>query len=108
MIELLLVALIASAGIGIGFGTALVFDALISATDSVAVVALFRSVGDPKRLTVLVEGESLLNDGTATVVYNSDGVISEQVFDEVVADLDAQLAGDDALESEESERASSG
>lgn len=49
---------------------ALVFGALIAATDPIAVVALFRALGAPKRLSVLVEGESLLNDGTAVVVYS--------------------------------------
>ncbi len=49
---------------------ALVFGALIAATDPVAVIALFRSMGVPKRLTVLLEGESLFNDGTAIVVFN--------------------------------------
>ncbi|MGE3268474.1 MAG: Na+/H+ antiporter [Chloroflexota bacterium] len=49
---------------------ALVFGALIAATDPVAVVALFRAFGVPKRLSVLVEGESLLNDGTAIVVFS--------------------------------------
>ncbi len=48
---------------------ALVFGALISATDPVAVVAILRDVGAPKRLSVLIEGESLLNDGTAIVVF---------------------------------------
>ena len=50
--------------------TALVFGSLIAATDPVAVVALFRLLGVPKRLAVLVEGESLLNDGTALVLFN--------------------------------------
>jgi CPA1 family monovalent cation:H+ antiporter len=49
---------------------ALVFGALISATDPVAVVALFRALGAPRRLALLVEGESLFNDGTAIVVFN--------------------------------------
>ena len=49
---------------------ALVFGSLISATDPVAVVALFRLLGVPKRLAVLVEGESLFNDGTALVLFN--------------------------------------
>ena len=49
---------------------ALVFGALIAATDPVAVVAFFRASGVPRRLAVLVEGESLLNDGTAIVVFN--------------------------------------
>ena len=46
---------------------ALIFGALISATDPIAVVAIFRDMGTPKRLAVLLEGESLLNDGTAIV-----------------------------------------
>jgi len=49
---------------------ALIFGALISATDPVAVVATFRSVGAPKRLLTLVEGESLFNDGTAVVIFH--------------------------------------
>ncbi len=49
---------------------ALLFGALIAATDPVAVVALFRTLGVPKRLSVLIEGESLFNDGTAIVLFN--------------------------------------
>jgi len=49
---------------------ALLFGALISATDPVAVIAVFRAVGAPKQLTVLVEGESLFNDGTAIVIFH--------------------------------------
>jgi CPA1 family monovalent cation:H+ antiporter len=49
---------------------ALVFGSLIAATDPVAVVALFRALGVPKRLATLIEGESLFNDGTAIVVFN--------------------------------------
>jgi len=48
---------------------ALVFGAIISATDPIAVVAIFRNLGVPKRLTMLLEGESLLNDGTAIVFF---------------------------------------
>ena len=58
-----------------GFGilplpAALLFGALIAATDPVAVIAVFRAVGAPKQLTVLVEGESLFNDGTAIVIFH--------------------------------------
>lgn len=56
-------------GTGLSFGTAIVFGALIAATDPVAVVALFRELGVPRRLAVAVEGESLFNDGTAIVVF---------------------------------------
>ncbi len=57
-------------GIRLSLPIALVFGSLIAATDPVAVVALFRTLGVPKRLTTLIEGESLLNDGTAVVLFN--------------------------------------
>jgi CPA1 family monovalent cation:H+ antiporter len=57
-------------GTGLTIQTALVLGALVSATDPVAVVALFRSLGVPRRLQVLLEGESLFNDGTAIVMFN--------------------------------------
>ena len=47
---------------------ALLLGAILSATDPVAVIALFKQLGAPKRLTVLVEGESLFNDATAIVL----------------------------------------
>lgn len=47
---------------------ALLLGAILSATDPVSVVALFRQLGAPRRLTILVEGESLFNDATAIVV----------------------------------------
>lgn len=50
--------------------TALLFGSLIAATDPVAVVSLFRSLGVPHRLQLLLEGESLFNDGTAIVLFN--------------------------------------
>ncbi|MFT3841930.1 MAG: cation:proton antiporter [Myxococcaceae bacterium] len=53
----------------LGFIAALVFAAVTAATDPIAVVALFKSVGAPARLTVLVDGESLLNDGTGMVLF---------------------------------------
>lgn len=66
----LLVGGLVSIGAGLALPYALVFGALVSATDPVAVVALFRSMGAPTRLQVLLEGESLLNDGTAIVIFN--------------------------------------
>ena len=65
-----LVGYIVHFGAGIPLGFAIVYGAIIAATDPVAVIALFRSMGVPKRLQVLVEGESLLNDGTAIVVVH--------------------------------------
>ncbi len=56
-------------GIGWPWATALLFGAIISATDPVSVLALFKKLGLPKRLNTIVEGESLINDGTAVVVF---------------------------------------
>lgn len=66
----LIIAGIVAAGTSLALPLALVFGALMAATDPVAVVALFRTLGVPKRLAILVEGESLLNDGTAIVLFN--------------------------------------
>ena len=54
---------------GFSWRQGLVFGALIAATDPIAVVALFRSLAAPSRLTVLMEAESLVNDGTAIVFF---------------------------------------
>lgn len=48
---------------------ALMFGALISATDPVAVVALLGELGVSKRFSTLIDGESLLNDGTGIVIF---------------------------------------
>ena len=64
-----LVGGLVSWGAQIPFPAAILFGSLVAATDPVAVIALFRSIGVPKRLQVLLEGESLLNDGTAIVIF---------------------------------------
>lgn len=48
---------------------ALLCGVIVSATDPVAVVALFKKLGAPERLTALLEGESLFNDATAIVMF---------------------------------------
>ncbi len=57
-------------GFGMAMATALLFGVLISATDPVAVTAVFRELGVPNRLLTIVEGESLLNDGVAIALFN--------------------------------------
>lgn len=76
VIALVLTALSAlfmrDAGIGLSSWTwsiSLMFGAVISATDPVAVVALLKELGASKKLGTLIEGESLLNDGTAIVIF---------------------------------------
>lgn len=75
--------------LGIDLGLALLFGALISATDPVAVIALFKELGAPERLTILVEGESLLNDATAIVVFH---IILGLIISGAFAWTDAGLA----------------
>jgi CPA1 family monovalent cation:H+ antiporter len=53
---------------------ALVFGALISPTDPISVIAVFKRMGVGKRLSMLVEAESLFNDGVAVVLF---GVLLE-------------------------------
>ena len=53
----------------IGWQAALVFGTVVAATDPVAVTSLLREVNAPRRLRVLLEAESLLNDGTSIVAF---------------------------------------
>ena len=69
LVTTLLVGWLLAAITGLQFSTMLVFGALIAATDPVAVTAIFRELGLPKRLGLLTEGESLLNDATAILVF---------------------------------------
>ncbi len=63
------VAVVVSATTGLDFSLAFLLGAMISATDPVAVVALFKRLGAPSRLATAVEAESLLNDGTGVVLF---------------------------------------
>lgn len=68
---LLIALLLGAAHVAPGFGflDALLFAALIVATDPIAVTALFKTLGAPERLATLVEGESIFNDGAAVAFY---------------------------------------
>jgi len=56
-------------GIAITLAQALLFGALIAATDPVAALAILSKIGLPKPLETVVDGESLLNDGVAVVLF---------------------------------------
>ena len=65
-------ALIAAAlyfGAGLPAPQAFVVGAMLSATDPAAVIATFKRLGSPRRLSTLVEAESVFNDGTGIVVF---------------------------------------
>jgi len=63
---------IRNSGIGLirwDWNLAFLFGALISATDPVAVVALLKEMGVSKKISTLIDGEAILNDGTAIVLF---------------------------------------
>src|SRR5579862_6984081 len=56
---------------GVDLASAIVIGAVLSATDPIAVVAVFRRLRVPRALATIVESESLLNDAVAIVLYRS-------------------------------------
>lgn len=54
---------------GLPMDVAILFGALISATDPIAVITLFKSLGAPKRLGLVADGESMLNDATGVIAF---------------------------------------
>jgi len=68
-VSLALTAAIAHWGAGLSWLLALLLAAIVSPTDPVAVIALMRQVGMPERLTAVLEGESLFNDGVGAAAF---------------------------------------
>ena len=54
---------------GLGWPAAIAFGAIVSPPDAIAATAIARRLGLPRRLVVVLEGESLVNDATALVTY---------------------------------------
>ncbi len=54
----------------VGVLACIVLGAIIATTDPSAVVAIFRDIGAPRRLSTLVQGESLFNDAAAIAIYS--------------------------------------
>jgi monovalent cation/hydrogen antiporter len=66
------VALIAHAAVsGLSWATAFALGAIVSPTDALAATEIIRRVGAPRRLVAIIEGESLVNDGLALVLYKT-------------------------------------
>jgi Na+/H+ antiporter len=56
---------------GVSLGVAAVAGAVVAPTDALAATSVFRRLNVPERLVTIVEGEGLINDGTALVLYVS-------------------------------------
>ena len=67
-ISIIIVGLILHAAVGLSWAVALLLGAILSPTDPVAVIALLRQLGIATRLRILIEGESLFNDGVAAAL----------------------------------------
>ncbi|MFQ5808012.1 MAG: Na+/H+ antiporter [Armatimonadota bacterium] len=65
-----LVGFLCHAFLGLPLIQALLLGAIISPTDPVSVLAIFRQLGVPRRLSVLMEGESLFNDAVGLVIFS--------------------------------------
>jgi monovalent cation/hydrogen antiporter len=63
------VAVLAHAALGLPWAVAVVLGAIVAPPDPVAAVAVAGRVGLPRRIVTILEGEGLLNDATALVVY---------------------------------------
>jgi CPA1 family monovalent cation:H+ antiporter len=69
--SVLLIGFVGQYAFGFELLVALLFGAMILPTDPVSVLALFEELGAPERLSVLVEGESLVNDGIGVVLFSA-------------------------------------
>ena len=69
MLSLLIVAALVHWSIGLSWLLALLLGAMVAPTDPVAVLSLLRKLGLSDRLCVVVEGESLFNDGVGAAVF---------------------------------------
>src|SRR6266566_4896675 len=63
------VAVVAHALVGLPWPVAFVLGAVVSPTDAVAASATAQSIGLPRRIVTVIEGESMVNDATGLVVY---------------------------------------
>ena len=53
------------------WAAAFVLGGILAPTDPIAATAIMRRLGAPRRLVNVIEGESLVNDGTALVIYRA-------------------------------------
>jgi Na+/H+ antiporter len=100
LVTMCTVAVVAHAVVdGMSWPVAFVLGAIVSPTDALAPTQILRRLGVPRQMVSIVEGESLLNDGTALVAYNSalKAVAVGFVFWDAAADFAVNAAGGIAI-----------
>jgi monovalent cation:H+ antiporter, CPA1 family len=65
-----IIAVIVKFGIGLDWIPALLIAVILANTDTVSMIAVFKEIRVPSRLTTIVEGETLFNDAAALVLFN--------------------------------------
>ncbi len=78
------------AALGLAWGPALLLGAILAVTDTVSILYAFRRAAVPSRLSGIMEGESLFNDGTALVMYGAIVTVVTRGGDVQVPALAAQ------------------
>lgn len=74
LLSFLIIALAMYGFMGLPLIVAFTFAALMSATDPISVISIFKSLGVPKKIVTIIEGESLFNDGIAVVLFQISSV----------------------------------
>lgn len=76
LVSIFVIAVLLSWLAGLPFILAVLFGAIISATDPIAVISLFKHLGAPKRLALVADGESMFNDATGVIAFRIVSVIA--------------------------------
>jgi CPA1 family monovalent cation:H+ antiporter len=86
LLSSVLVGLLSYYALGFSPVEAFILGSIISPTDAVAVISILKRLGAPTRLTVIIEGETLFNDGVAVVLYSGiTAAILTGVFNPFIA-----------------------
>ncbi|OKP90368.1 sodium:proton antiporter [Paenibacillus sp. P32E] len=74
LLSFLIIGLSVYWGLGLPLIVSFTFAALMSATDPISVISIFKSLGVPKNIVTIIEGESLFNDGIAVVLFQISSI----------------------------------